>query len=183
MPRRPKLNITIYDGIRRGSLSLVLFATFLGISIDAEGSILYYIPLVISYLSLFLFGWLNRRSFSSMGEEYNLTVRLFMVLIAGLVLSLASSVLVEENFSVYLFSITELIGSILVLSYIFEYSFEMVRLGNQFNSRGLKIASGILLISTVLYFILGVIPFAIAVTAAGMLIYVELTKIVSIYKK
>lgn len=182
MPKRPKLNITLYDGIRRGSLALILFATFLGMSVESVDTSLYFLPLVISYVMLFLFGWLNRKSFSSLGEKFSLSVKLYPVLMTGLVLGFVSSVMVEIRVNPSVFSILEFIGILLVLSYLFEYSLEMVRLSDDFGSRGLKIASGILAVSIPVYLIVGAIPFAILVTAGGMYAYVEMTKIVNIYK-
>ncbi|MCH1771041.1 MULTISPECIES: hypothetical protein [Metallosphaera] len=183
MPKKPKLNVTLYDSIRRGSLALILFATFLGMSVESASSSLYFLPLIISYVMLFLFGWLNRKSFSSLGEKFNLSVRLYPVLIAGLVLGFVSSVLVEIRIDQQIFSIIEFVGILLILSYLFEYSLEMVRLSDDFGSKGLKIASGIVAISIPIYLIIGAIPFAILVTAGGMYAYVEMTKIVNLYKR
>lgn len=134
-------------------------------------------------LCFFLFAWLNRKSFSSLGEKYSLSVKLYSVLIVGLVLAFISSVLVELEVYINLFSIIELVGSLLILSYLFEYSLELVRLSDEFGSRGLKVSSIILAISIPVYLIFGVIPFAIVITVGGMYSYVEMTKIVNFYKR
>ncbi|WP_240938901.1 hypothetical protein [Metallosphaera hakonensis] len=60
---------------------------------------------------------------------------------------------------------------------------ELVRLSDEFGSRGLKVSSIILAISIPVYLIFGVIPFAIVITVGGMYSYVEMTKIVNFYKR
>jgi hypothetical protein len=183
MPKKPKLNLRTYEGLKRGLLSLVLYSTFLAVAYEAGTDLLLSgIPLLLAFLFLMMFGLLNRRSFSNMGQEYSLAVNLFYVLVVGDILNTLFSVTARLGFQVVISSILALIGLLLVLSYIFEYSFKILRISNQFNLKGLKIASVILLVSTILYIILGVIPFSLAVTAAGMFSYAELSKLINYFK-
>jgi hypothetical protein len=61
MPKKPKLNLRTYEGLKRGLLSLVLYSTFLAVAYEAGTDLLLSgIPLLLAFLFLMMFGLLNR---------------------------------------------------------------------------------------------------------------------------
>ncbi|MEL9970093.1 MAG: hypothetical protein QXF16_04435 [Metallosphaera sp.] len=152
-------------------------------SFEIQQTIFYFIPLSISYLALLIFGWLNRNSFSQLDEKFSLSVKLYYVMIVGIIISILSEVVTYLKVDIELFSVSQIVGTLLILSYLFDYSLEVIRLGDDFNSRGLKIASLIIALSIPVYLIIGAIPFALLITSGGMYEYIELTKIITLYKR
>lgn len=172
MPRKFRLNPRPYKQLRIATLFLLLYS-FSFYFVELQG-IYGYLALIVSAFLILAFGSYVNKAFSQMSEEYSLISKIFPILIIGLLIYVISTFLVKLFPILF---ISEYIGIVLVLGYLLEFAVEIMRLGNAFGRREIKISSYVLFAALISFVILGVIPYSFLLTLSSVLLYLGINNI------
>ncbi|AWR97939.1 hypothetical protein DFR86_10605 [Acidianus sulfidivorans JP7] len=172
MPRKFKLNPKPYHLLKIAILFL-LFYSFAFSFTEFQG-IYAYVSSVISSLLILTFGNFANKAFNQMSEEYSLLTKIFPIIIIGPLLYIIGIFLIKIDSILYLLQYA---GIILILAYLLEFAMEVMRLGNHFYRKEIKIASYIMVAAALVFVILGVIPYAFLLTISAALLYLGINNI------